>query len=139
VPDGALQSLPMTVLVTKPPKQDPESSEDHRAIAWLARDYAVTVLPSVSSLRGLRQLANPEQAAAPFLGIGNPVLNGKPGRERGIVLANLFRGAMADVDKVRALPPLPETADELRAIARTMGALDLLARQLPAARTPLRS
>jgi CHAT domain-containing protein len=46
VPDGGLQSLPMTVLVTKPSKQDPESSEDHRAIAWLARDYAVTVLPS---------------------------------------------------------------------------------------------
>ena len=114
----------MTVLVTKPPKQDPESSEDHRAIAWLARDYAVTVLPSVSSLRGLRQFASTEHASAAFLGIGNPVLNGKPGHERGIVLASLFRGAIADVEKVRALPPLPETADELRAIAKEMGATE---------------
>jgi CHAT domain-containing protein len=72
----------------------------------------------------LRQFANAEHASAPFLGVGNPVLNGSPGRERGIVLASLFRGAMADVEKVRALPPLPETADELRAIAAKMGATE---------------
>jgi len=72
----------------------------------------------------LRQFANAEHASAPFLGIGNPVLNGKPSRERGIVLASLFRGAFADVEEVRALPPLPETADELRAIAQKMGATE---------------
>src|SRR5438067_8499237 len=43
VPDGALQSLPMAVLVTRPPQQDPERLEDHRGIAWLARDHAMTV------------------------------------------------------------------------------------------------
>ena len=35
---------------------------------------------------------------------------------------SLFRGATADVEKVRALPPLPETAAELHAIAKTLGA-----------------
>ena len=124
VPDGALQSLPMTVLVTKPPQQDPQRLEDHRDVAWLARDYAVTVLPAVSSLRALHQLANSEHASAPFLGIGDPVLNGAPARAPGVTLVSLFRGAMADVEKVRALPPLPETADELRAIAKTLGASD---------------
>jgi CHAT domain-containing protein len=84
----------------------------------------VTVLPSVSSLRALRQFANAEHASAAFLGIGNPVLNGKPGHERGVGLASLFRGAIADVEGVRALPPLPETADELRAIAEKMGATE---------------
>jgi hypothetical protein len=54
-------------------------------------------------------------AAAPFLGVGNPVLQGP-------TLASLFSGAVAD--KVRALPPLPETAEELRAIARSLGAAD---------------
>ncbi len=40
------------------------------------------------------------------------------GPQGGIEIASLFRGAMADVDAVRRLPPLPETADELRAIAK---------------------
>jgi CHAT domain-containing protein len=122
VPDAALQSLPMTVLVTKPPQHDPEHLEDHRDIAWLARDYAVTVLPAVSSLRALRQFANAEHASAPFLGVGDPVLDGAPARAPAVTLVSLFRGATADVDKVRALPPLPETAGELRAIGKTLGA-----------------
>src|SRR5437868_5610048 len=121
VPDGALQSLPMAVLVTRPPQQDPERPEDHRGIAWLARDYAMTVLPAVSSLRALREFGNSEHASAPFLGIGDPVLKGKSGRTTG-TLVSLFRGATVDVEKVRALPPLPETAAELHAIAKTLGA-----------------
>jgi CHAT domain-containing protein len=44
--------------------------------------------------------------------------------QRGATLVSLYRGALADADKVRALRPQPETADELRAIARTLGAAD---------------
>ena len=124
VPDAALRSLPLGVLVTKAPDHAPETLADHRDIAWLARDYAMTVLPSVSSLRALRQFANSEQASAPFLGVGDPVLNGPPARAPGVTLASLYRGAIADVNKVRALPPLPETADELRAMAKTLSASD---------------
>jgi CHAT domain-containing protein len=124
VPDGTLQSLPMTVPVTKP-QQDPKRLDDHRDVAWLARDYAVTVLPAVSTLRALRQFTNSEHASAPVLGIGDPVLGGAPARTSGVTLVSLFHGAMADVDKVRALPPLPETAGELRAIAKTLGASDV--------------
>src|SRR5205823_11175122 len=82
VPNGALESLPLSVLVTKHPDREPESAADHRALAWLARDYAMTVLPSVSSLRALRQLPRLASAAAPFLGVGDPVLPGSPGRTR---------------------------------------------------------
>jgi CHAT domain-containing protein/Tfp pilus assembly protein PilF len=124
VPDGALQSLPMTVLVTKTAQQDSERLEDHRDIAWLARDYAVTVLPAVSSLRALRQFANSEHASAPFLGVGDPVLNGIPASMPIATLASLWRGAIVNVEAVRALPPLPQTAEELHAIARTLGAAD---------------
>jgi CHAT domain-containing protein len=48
------------------------------------------------------------------------VLNGTD-RKQTIVSANLFRGPMADVEAVSALPPLPETADELHAIAAKAG------------------
>jgi CHAT domain-containing protein/Tfp pilus assembly protein PilF len=120
VPDGALQSLPLAILVTQRPEHDPKTLEDHRAITWLARDYAVTVLPAVTSLRALRRVGPSQTASTPFLGIGDPVLAGDPGTARGPTLARLFRGANAA--EIRRLPALPETADELRAIARTLGA-----------------
>ena len=123
VPDGALQSLPVGVLVTKPPAHDPQKLEEHRDLAWFARDYAVTVLPAVSTLRALRQFAIASKAAAPFIGIGDPVLKGGAGETRGAAnFATLLHGNMADVDKLRALPPLPETAEELRTVAEMLGA-----------------
>jgi CHAT domain-containing protein/Tfp pilus assembly protein PilF len=121
VPDGALQSLPFGMLVTEKPAKDPTRVEDHRDIAWLVRDYAVSVLPAVSSLRALHQTGLPRVADKPFLGIGNPVLAGDPGSERGAATRPFREGVGTDV---RDLPALPETADELRAIANTLGASD---------------
>jgi CHAT domain-containing protein/Tfp pilus assembly protein PilF len=112
VPDGALDSLPLGVLVTKPPAAEPDNPADHRSIAWFARDYAVAVLPSAGALKALRQVAGGGEAPEPFVGFGNPVLAGEPGAVRGVKPASLFRGAAADVEAVRQLPPLPETAGE---------------------------
>jgi tetratricopeptide (TPR) repeat protein len=108
VADGALESLPLGVLVTKPPEHEPQDPADHRDIAWFAREHALTVLPSVSALRALRQYATGGHAASAFVGVGDPVLAGKPEGERRVKTASLFRGALADVSAVRALPPLPE-------------------------------
>jgi CHAT domain-containing protein/Flp pilus assembly protein TadD len=133
VPDGALQSLPMGVLVTQPPRSDPLTNADHRGIAWLAKDHAVSILPAVGSLQALRSFASPSRASLPFTGIGNPDLAGPPGAAapRGsapphvsIRQADLFRGGAVDVGLVRELPPLPETAIELRTIARALGATE---------------
>jgi CHAT domain-containing protein len=123
VPDGALQSLPLAVLVTEPPARPPASVADQAAVPWLIKRYAVTVLPSASALQALRAFAIAAPGAEPFSGFGDPVLDGSPGAARGAVLASLLsRGAVADVGEVRKLPPLPETADELKAIAATLGA-----------------
>ena len=37
-------------------------------------------------------------------------------------MAKLVRGGLADVDKLRRVSPLPETTDELCAVARELGA-----------------
>lgn len=71
VPSGPLTQLPFQVLVTKPPM-----SGDHRAIGWLARDHALTVLPAATSLKALRGLARPSAARRPMIGFGNPLLDG---------------------------------------------------------------
>ena len=75
VPSGPLTQLPFQVLVTKPP-----TSGDHRAVAWLAREHAVTILPAVSSLKALRRVGKPSAASKPMIGFGNPLLDGPDAR-----------------------------------------------------------
>ena len=82
----------------------------------------MTVLPSVSSLRALRQFAKTARASRPFIGFGDPELDGGTAGGRGVDVASLFtRGAVADVDAVRELTRLPDTADELIALATAQG------------------
>ena len=85
---------------------------------------AITTLPSVSSLRSLRKYGKKGRAEDPFIGFGDPVLSGDQGNSRGLEMASLYRGVIADVDAVRKLPSLPGTAKELRDIASYLGASD---------------
>src|SRR5262249_39801863 len=79
VPSGPLTQLPFQVLVTKAPKVAlPEFFGDYRDVAWLARKHAITVLPAVSSLKALRELAKESRASLPYVGFGNPLLDGEP-------------------------------------------------------------
>jgi CHAT domain-containing protein len=120
VPSGPLLSLPLGVLVTRPPAAPAE----YARAAWLARDMAVSVLPSVSSLRDLRKVAGGSAAPKPFIGFGDPTFSGAPGDLRAVVAATeLCRGeGRDDAALVRALPRLPDTARELSDIARILGA-----------------
>lgn len=123
VPDHALQSLPLGVLVTDEPAAEIADFAGYRQVPWLARKYALSTLPSVSSLRALRTFARRARAADPFIGIGDPVLDGHPGSSRGVRLSTLFTSrGVADVRAIKELPSLPETADELAAIAKSLGA-----------------
>jgi CHAT domain-containing protein len=115
VPTGPLQSLPLGMLVTSPPEA---GVSDH---AWLAKQFAITTLPTVSSLRALRKFAKATKASDPFTGFGNPSLSGSEGDARGVEVASLFRGTIANVDEVRKLQSLPGTAAELRQIADYLG------------------
>jgi CHAT domain-containing protein/Tfp pilus assembly protein PilF len=119
-PDGALQSLPFAVLVTKPPTAIAKPS-DYQAVAWLIRRQAVTVVPAASSLVALRRFAEEKHGTDPFAGFGDPIFDGS-GTKRGIDTARLYRGAEASAPELRRLPRLPETADELRAEAGILGA-----------------
>ena len=49
-------------------------------------------------------------------------LGGGSGDASGVKIASLFWGAIANVDEVRGLPSLPDTADELRQIGAYLGA-----------------
>jgi CHAT domain-containing protein len=121
VPDGALESIPFAVLLTAEMQRD-----DFVNGKWFSDRYVVTRVPSVASLTMLRAGANAKAGDRPFLGIGDPTLDGDPDTERGSVdamkIATLRGGA--NVSDIRALPRLPETADELRALQKTFNASD---------------
>jgi len=122
VPDGALQSLPLGVLATVAPAAPAEAGSDYRNAPWLAKEYALSTLPSENSLRALRKFARGAPGDQAFIGIGDPLLDGGAS-SRGARPASLFpRGPVADVREVRRLQRLPETAAELRAIAGILGA-----------------
>ena len=146
VPSGPLTSLPFHVLVTEA-RNEADSAGLPRA--WLVLAQAITVLPSVGSLQALRKLP-PSQASDPYIAFGNPLLDGVAGdgvraklarakqscpqevespRRRVATagrgtpgLGDIFRGGI-DLALLRAQAPLPETADELCAVAKSLGAL----------------
>jgi CHAT domain-containing protein/Tfp pilus assembly protein PilF len=131
VPTGALTSLPFHVLVTKKPEPAAAMDDRYRQAAWLLNDKAITVLPSVASLRALRVFAKASRATKPFIGFGDPLFRRSGGESKRTGARSVqpyqsyFNGAVVDIDRLRAgLPALPETGDELRAVARELGASD---------------
>jgi CHAT domain-containing protein len=138
VPDGALQSLPFSILVSQKSKK-PRSLADHKNIPWLVKTHAMSVLPSVGSLKALRGGKYVEkQGRQAFLGIGDPRLSSPTlGTDR---LATMTRGGTlrtvnldirsggaltsrseVSAELVRSMVELPDTAEELKQIAATFG------------------
>lgn len=131
VPSGALTSLPFHLLVTERPATpaDPNAQPAYRDAAWLFRRQAVTVLPSVASLKALRSASRADRGTKPFVGFGDPSFqnNAPPGNQRGMAINrgyNEFWTARGSVDrgKLATLDPLPDTADEINTIAARLGA-----------------
>ena len=81
MPSGPLTSLPIHVLVTRPVDPALAGMARYREAAWLALQQPVTVLPSVGSLRALRQLG-PSLAREPYIAFGNPLLLGPSGNDK---------------------------------------------------------
>lgn len=151
VASGPLTSLPFHVLVSeKPETAQIASGPTFDNAAWLGRQHAMTVLPSLGSLKALRTLAKTSVTRAPYLGFGNPLLTGADGQDRRAwsrqacpapsmfnatsrmpVLAavggpakpsKMLRTAGGSTESLRRQEPLPETVDELCDVARSLGA-----------------
>ena len=117
VPDGALQSLPFAVLIAEPPVAGAGLTD----MAWLGRRYAFSTLPSEASLQALRRFAGARRAPDPFVGFGAPEFKGPPGTTRALAALYSPRG-LADVEQLGQLPPLPDSAAEIAAMAAALGA-----------------
>jgi CHAT domain-containing protein len=141
VPSGPLTALPFHLLVTdKPaiavPRMQINDMAAYRDAAWLVKRHAVTVLPSVASLKALRVFARKGQGTKPMIGFGDPVFArdqtaAAAGQRTETVkitartraYSDYWRGASVDrVTLADALSPLPDSAEELKAVAAKLGA-----------------
>jgi CHAT domain-containing protein/tetratricopeptide (TPR) repeat protein len=140
VPSGALTALPFHLLVTEKPAVPPpgeamtaQTLAPYRNAAWLLKRHAVTVLPSVTSLRSLRLFARKDQAAKPMIGFGDPIFNAeregaaRSGQRRVAAktraYADFWQGAGVDRALLaQVLVRLEDTGDELKAVAGKVGA-----------------
>ena len=136
VPSGPLTALPFQLLVTAEPSAAiPEKLDGYREAAWLIKRHAVSVLPSVASLKSLRAFARRDHGIKPMTGFGDPLFDpSQSGGDKRAAIKSAARGAVtgaytdfwrgAGVDRIRlaqALPQLPDTADELNAVAKNLG------------------
>jgi CHAT domain-containing protein len=144
-PTGALTSLPFQLLVAERPATPRPSLKEiavYRDAAWLIKRHAVSVLPSVASLKALRAFNRKDQSGKPLVGFGDPIFDpaeraspasqqpgsvkqtpskGRPKVTR--AYSEFWQGSGLDRAALsQALPPLPETADELKAVAVKVGA-----------------
>jgi CHAT domain-containing protein/Tfp pilus assembly protein PilF len=127
VVNGALTSLPPQLLVTRDP-----AGKALKDVEWLVRTHAVTVLPSLASLKVFRGKSAATHAEKPLIGFANPVFNRDQQQLHAVrgdqgpqAPANVggTPGRVADLAELRwALPPLPETADELMKVATSVKA-----------------
>ena len=135
VAHGPLGYLPMSLLPTKVVKVSDAAPlfSGYRDVPWLARDHAVTVLPSVTSLRTLRALPAGSATRKNFVGFGDPFFNKKQEiaaaaekttqvAMRGLRLRSRPRTDRVDSAQLAMLPRLADTADEVRGIAAALKA-----------------
>jgi CHAT domain-containing protein len=136
VPHRALGQLPFSLLLSAPaqPSQTAPSSlpfGEYRDLPWLIRTVAITQLPSVSTLVSLRGAVPGKTQRASFIGFGDPVFSQQQvpattamaTATRGAVLRSApFRGGAVDSAELAQLARLPDTADEIREIARALKA-----------------
>ena len=145
VHSASLAALPFHVLATEAPET--AQGADYAAAKWLATRQAISVLPSVVSLKALREFAHTSKATGAFVGFGNPLIHGADGSDKRAwqrqscnaksggqvkvvsrrvdrTKTQFFRGELADVEAIRAQSPLPETAGELCEVAASLNAGD---------------
>jgi TPR repeat protein/CHAT domain-containing protein len=104
---GPLSSLPPQLLVTSSVETSvPLSAAGYRHVAWLSRQHAITVLPSVGSLASLRRTprSNSSRTRAPesYLGLGDPKLSGNATCKQASVPASCLQLARQSADQIAA-------------------------------------
>jgi len=139
VPHGPLGQFPFGMLLTEPTSLGPPTGApftQYQRLPFLVRRAAVTQLPSVASLGILRAVPAAAAGRRPFVGFGDPYFSAEQARRATTEVGTLVSRGGGSALGVRAapatggvatgqlalLPRLPDTAEEIRSLAATLGA-----------------
>jgi CHAT domain-containing protein/Tfp pilus assembly protein PilF len=128
VTSGEFTSLPFHLLVTEKPAAAASAAEAYRNAAWIIRDHAIAILPSVNSLESLRIIAASTRSRKPLIGFANPKFGGGSANDQVAALGtraytDYWKGLGIEKSQLRSrLPQLPDTEFELREVAKSVGA-----------------
>ena len=86
----------------------------------MAKRYSLTILPSTSALKLIRQQPGHSlRPGEPFLGFGDPTLRGQGGQRGGAMIAS--RAMQVTMKSLHSLDQLPGTREELLTVAAILG------------------
>jgi CHAT domain-containing protein len=124
---GALGQLPFAVLV-----KQPWTKTDYTQAPWLVRDMAISHVSSPNAWASLKKLGQTPSGTKPLMAWGDPTFalnNSSDANKHSVRSVLTQRSARGDleknaVDQLRyaTLPPLPETKDEVLALAKVLNA-----------------
>lgn len=148
VPDHVYLGFPFHLLVTKPIEPSSDERQDYKRASWLFKAHpSISILPSYANFVALRSvLAKRPRASEPYMAMANPLLLGpalsdksaslaqrcpdqsRPRRNsatlstrNAVPIGGVYSNGRVATEQLRRLEPLPETADEVCAVARSLG------------------
>jgi CHAT domain-containing protein/tetratricopeptide (TPR) repeat protein len=136
ITNGALSQLPLALLPTAQTTLESDTAlryASYQKVRWLVRETALTQLPSANALVTLRRLLPGNAKRQAFIGFGDPDFAGNGGATAISVrgLRNLAparfsapqgRASNASWMPYGDIPALPDTRDEILALARVLKA-----------------
>ena len=123
IPHRSLFSIPFEILIDHESSDrsweflQKSSDKDYSKINWLGKKYAISYYPSIYSFYNLNKIKF-KQAKNDFVGFGDPLLATKKNSQNKIDYTKLFTRGVANAEEIRNMDELPETADELKSIAK---------------------
>lgn len=159
VPDGPLESLPLTLLLKS--EIPIQHRGEFRKAPWVVRQHALVTLPSLGALTFARSTPIPAPAPEALIAFADPLFGDAVNHSSGISARKVrslssgklwpvggaqepphpghnpsdkllgttnIRKRLANPDVLRKLEPLPETANEARAVAAILGGGKLMMR-----------
>lgn len=116
--NSALTSIPFSLLVNKNP-----AGKQLKDIDWLIKDYAITIIPSIYSLKTMRAFAGQSNAQEPMIAFADPVFSKAARTSAKISMAalrsmpTLYQGNQINIKALaESLSQLDGTRAEVKAI-----------------------
>lgn len=116
-PSGTMLSVPPAILATDPGTK-PTRNFDYSGVSWLVERSAVSVVPSARTLVDLRRGEKGARAPKAFAGFGD-FKAADPRLVAGQIATRAGR-CIDDLKALNAMPPLPETAQEVTTIGHML-------------------